>query len=104
MKNRKILGTTLIIVIIILMGLSIAMLASVSYPKGKREFKSSYYFVVRQAVWFVIGGIVFWITSNFKYTWYKKVASLRIWIDFTCSSPFFKGSERSNQMVFICRI
>ena len=73
MKNRKILGTTLIIIIIILMGLSIAMLASVSYPKGKREFKSSYYFVVRQAVWFVIGGIVFWITSNFKYTWYKKI-------------------------------
>ena len=73
MKNRKILGTTLIIVIIILMGLSIAMLASVSYPKGKREFKSSYYFVVRQAIWFLIGGIVFWITSNFKYTWYKKI-------------------------------
>ena len=37
------LGTTLIIVMIILMGLSIAMIASVSFPKGYKDYKNNYY-------------------------------------------------------------
>ncbi len=74
MKNKRMLGTTLIIVMIILMGLSIAMIASVSFPKGYKEFKgNNYYFVTRQSIWFILGTLVFWITSKFKYTWYKKI-------------------------------
>lgn len=73
MKNKRMLGTTLIIVMIILMGLSIAMIASVSFPKGCKDYKNYYYFVTRQFIWFGFGTIVFWITSKFKYTWYKKI-------------------------------
>ena len=67
------LGTTLIIVMIILMGLSIAMIASVSFPRGYKEFKNNYYFVIRQFVWFGVGTGIFFFTSRFKYTWYKKI-------------------------------
>ena len=73
MKNRRMLGTTLIIVMIILMGLSIAMIASVSFPRGYKEFKNNYYFVIRQFVWFGVGTGIFFFTSRFKYTWYKKI-------------------------------
>ena len=67
------LGTTLIIVMIILMGLSIAMIASVSFPKGYKDYKNNYYFVTKQIIWFGFGMLAFWITSKFKYTWYKKI-------------------------------
>jgi len=67
------LGTTLIIVMIILMGLSIAMIASVSFPKGYKDYKNNYYFVTKQFIWFGFGTLSFWITSKFKYTWYKKI-------------------------------
>lgn len=73
MKNKRMLGTTLIIIMIILMGLSIAMIASVSFPKGYKDYKNYYYFVTRQFIWFGFGTIVFWITSKFKYTRYKKI-------------------------------
>ena len=73
MKNRRMLGTTLIIVMIILMGLSIAMIASVSFPKGYKDYKNNYYFVTKQFIWFGFGTLSFWITSKFKYTWYKKI-------------------------------
>ena len=73
MKNIRMLGTTLIIVMIILMGLSIAMIASVSFPRGYKEFKNNYYFVIRQFVWFGVGTGIFFFTSRFKYTWYKKI-------------------------------
>ena len=67
------LGTTLIIVMIILMGLSIAMIASVSFPKGYKDYKNNYYFVTKQVIWFGAGTLAFWITSKFKYTRYKKI-------------------------------
>ena len=73
MKNKRMLGTTLIIVMIILMGLSIAMIASVSFPKGYKDYKNNYYFVTKQFIWFGFGTLSFWITSKFKYTWYKKI-------------------------------
>lgn len=73
MKNKRMLGTTLIIVMIILMGLSIAMIASVSFPKGYKDYKNNYYFVTKQVIWFGFGTLAFWITSKFKYTWYKKI-------------------------------
>ena len=56
------LGTTLIIVMIILMGLSIAMIASVSFPKGYKDYKNYYYFVTRQFIWFG-----FWNNSFLDY-------------------------------------
>ena len=73
MKNKRMLGTTLIIVMIILMGLSIAMIASVSFPKGYKDYKNNYYFVTKQVIWFGAGTLAFWITSKFKYTRYKKI-------------------------------
>ncbi len=73
LKNKKVLGTALIIIMIILMGLSIAMIASVSFPKAQKEYKNNYYFVVRQIFWIGAGLVAFYFTSNFKYTWYKKI-------------------------------
>ena len=94
MKNKRMLGTTLIIVMIILMGLSIAMIASVSFPKGYKDYKNNYYFVTKQIIWFGFGTLAFWITSKFKYTWYKG-----IFIFNRCctsySGSFFEGSKWS---------
>ena len=81
MKNKRMLGTTLIIVMIILMGLSIAMIASVSFPKGYKDYKNNYYFVTKQVIWFGFGTLAFWITSKFKYTWYKKIKGYLYLID-----------------------
>lgn len=73
LKNRKVLGTTLIIVMIVLMGLSVAMIASVSFPRGQKEYSNNYYFVTRQVMWILLGIVTFYMTSKFKYTWYKKI-------------------------------
>ena len=73
LKNRKVLGTTLIIVMIVLMGLSVAMIASVSFPRGQKEYSNNYYFVTRQVMWILLGIVTFYMTSKFKYTLYKKI-------------------------------
>lgn len=82
MKNRKILGTTLIIIMLILMGLSIAMIASVSFPRGLKEYNNHYYFLIRQIIWLVAGSILFIFTANFEYTKYKKIRKLLYLIGF----------------------
>ena len=76
LKNKKILGTSFIIIIIILTGLSIAMIASVSFPRGQKEYNNNYYFLIRQFFWLLVGVIVFFITSRFKYEKYKNVSAL----------------------------
>ena len=75
-KNKKILGTSFIIIIIILTGLSIAMIASVSFPRGQKEYNNNYYFLIRQLFWLLVGVIVFFITSRFKYEKYKNMSAL----------------------------
>jgi stage V sporulation protein E len=82
LKNRKILGTTLIIIMLILMGLSIAMIASVSFPRGLKEYNNHYYFLIRQIIWLVAGSILFIFTANFEYTKYKKIRKLLYLIGF----------------------
>ena len=76
LKNKKILGTSFIIIIIILTGLSIAMIASVSFPRGQKEYNNNYYLLIRQLFWLLVGVIVFFITSRFKYEKYKNVSAL----------------------------
>ena len=76
LKNKKILGTSFIIIIIILTGLSIAMIASVSFPRGQKEYNNNYYFLIRQLFWLLVGVIVFFITSRFKYEKYKNMSAL----------------------------
>ena len=82
MKNRKILGTTLIIIMLILIGLSIAMIASVSFPRGLKEYNNHYYFLIRQIIWLVAGSILFIFTANFEYTKYKRIRKLLYLIGF----------------------
>jgi stage V sporulation protein E len=82
LKNRKILGTTLIIIMLILMGLSIAMIASVSFPRGLKEYNNHYYFLIRQIIWLVAGSILFIFTANFEYTKYKRIRKLLYLIGF----------------------
>ena len=82
MKNRKILGTTLIIIMLILMGLSIAMIASVSFPRGLKEYNNHYYFLIRQIIWLVAGSILFIFTANFEYIKYKRIRKLLYLIGF----------------------
>ncbi len=77
MKNKRVLGTTLIIIMIVLMGLSITMIASVSFVTAQRLYGNNFYFVVRQGIWILAGIVAFWLTSNVKYTWYKKN---KLWI------------------------
>ena len=82
MKNRKILGTTLIIIMIILAGLSIAMIASVSFPRGLKEYNSHYYFLKRQLMWLGLGSISFLFTANFNYKKYKQARGILYAVQF----------------------
>ena len=80
MKNKKILGTSLMVIIIILTGLSIAMIASVSFPRGQKEYNSNYYFLKKQISWLIIGAGMFITTSRIKYEKYKKVSALMYFV------------------------
>ena len=55
MNNKKILGTSFIIIVIILSALSLITIASLSFPKGQKEYGKSSYFLLRQTIW-LIGG------------------------------------------------
>jgi stage V sporulation protein E len=67
---------------LILMGLSIAMIASVSFPRGLKEYNNHYYFLIRQIIWLVAGSILFIFTANFEYTKYKRIRKLLYLIGF----------------------
>lgn len=62
------------------MGLSIAMIASVSFPRGLKEYNNHYYFLIRQIIWLVAGSILFIFTANFEYTKYKRIRKLLYFI------------------------
>lgn len=64
------------------MGLSIAMIASVSFPRGLKEYNNHYYFLIRQIIWLVAGSILFIFTANFEYTKYKRIRKLLYLIGF----------------------
>ena len=74
MNSKKILGTSFIIVIIILSALSLITIASLSFPKGQKEYGKSYYFLMRQAIWLVVGWGLFAFTANVNYKKYKDIA------------------------------
>ena len=74
MNSKKILGTSFIIVIIILSALSLITIASLSFPKGQKEYGVSYYFLMRQALWLGAGWLLFALTANLNYKKYKDIA------------------------------
>ena len=74
MNSKKILGTSFIIILIILSALSLITIASLSFPKGQKEYGKSYYFLIRQAIWLVIGWGLFVFTANVNYKKYKDIA------------------------------
>ncbi|BBM53610.1 cell cycle protein [Leptotrichia trevisanii] len=74
MNSKKILGTSFIIIIIILSALSLITIASLSFPKGQKEYGKSYYFLMRQAIWLVVGWGLFAFTANVNYKKYKDIA------------------------------
>ena len=74
MNSKKILGTSFIIIIIILSALSLITIASLSFPKGQKEYGKSYYFLMRQAMWLVVGWGLFAFTANVNYKKYKDIA------------------------------
>ncbi|WP_304180334.1 FtsW/RodA/SpoVE family cell cycle protein [Leptotrichia trevisanii] len=74
MNRKKILGTSFIIIIIILSALSLTTIASLSFPKGQKEYGKSYYFLMRQAMWLVVGWGLFAFTANVNYKKYKDIA------------------------------
>ena len=74
MNRKKILGTSFIIIIIMLSALSLTTIASLSFPKGQKEYGKSYYFLMRQAMWLVVGWGLFAFTANVNYKKYKDIA------------------------------
>lgn len=73
MNRKKILGTGFIIVILILSALSIITMASLSAPRAQNENKVSYYYLMRQMIWLIIGWLGFLITANLKYKKYREI-------------------------------
>jgi cell cycle protein len=73
LNRKKWLGTAFIIVIIILSALSLITMASLSFPKGQNEYGKSYYYLARQAIWLLIGGLGFLLTANLNYKKYRDI-------------------------------
>ena len=73
MKRKKWLGTFFIIVVLILSALSLITMASLSFPKAQEEFGKSHYYLARQALWLLIGGMGFVFTANLNYRKYKDI-------------------------------
>ena len=73
MKRKKWLGTFFIIVVLILSALSLITMASWSFPKAQEEFGKSHYYLARQALWLLIGGMGFVFTANLNYKKYKDI-------------------------------
>ena len=73
MKRKKWLGTFFIIVVLILSALSLITMASLSFPKAQEEFGKSHYYLARQALWLLIGGMGFVFTANLNYKKYKDI-------------------------------
>ena len=73
MNRKKWLGTFFIIVVLILSALSLITMASWSFPKAQEEFGKSHYYLARQALWLLIGGMGFVFTANLNYKKYKDI-------------------------------
>jgi cell cycle protein len=73
LNRKKILGTGFIIVILILSALSIITMASLSAPRAQNENKVSYYYLMRQMIWLIIGWLGFLVTANLKYKKYREI-------------------------------
>ena len=73
MNRKKILGTGFIIVILILSALSIITMASLSAPRAQNENKVSYYYLMRQMIWLIIGWLGFLVTANLNYKKYREI-------------------------------
>jgi cell cycle protein len=73
LKRKKWLGTFFIIVVLILSALSLITMASLSFPKAQEEFGKSHYYLARQALWLLIGGMGFVFTANLNYKKYKDI-------------------------------
>ena len=73
MKRKKWLGTFFIIVVLILSALSLITMASLSFPQAQKEFGKSHSYLVRQALWLLIGGMGFVFTANLNYKKYKDI-------------------------------
>jgi cell cycle protein len=73
LNRKKWLGTFFIIVVLILSALSLITMASLSFPKAQEEFGKSHYYLARQALWLLIGGMGFVFTANLNYKKYKDI-------------------------------
>ena len=73
MNRKKILGTGVVIVILILSSLSIITMASLSAPRAQNEYGVSYYFLLRQIIWLTVGWLGFLFTANFNYKKYGEI-------------------------------
>ena len=73
MNRKKILGTGFIIVILILSALSIITMASLSAPRAQNENKVSYYYLMRQMIWLILGWLGFLVTANLNYKKYREI-------------------------------
>ena len=72
MNSKKVLGTSFIIIVLILSALSLITMASLSFPKSQSEYGNSYHYLIFQAGWLVAGGVGFVFTANYSYRNYKK--------------------------------
>jgi len=64
----------LFIIVLILSIIGIIMVSSASVAVGERYFNDPYWFVRRQAVWWVISFVAFLITSKINYRFYSKIS------------------------------
>lgn len=72
-QETKDADALLISVLILLVGLGLGMLFSASYHRGLTVFKDPYYFVRRQALWVVLGGVLAILAMKVPLEWVKRI-------------------------------
>ncbi|MBD3248310.1 hypothetical protein GF382_03405, partial [Candidatus Falkowbacteria bacterium] len=64
----------LVVIIGIILFCGLLVLSSASAVAAYSKFGSSYYYFIRQVIYLVLGGFLFWVFSNFDYHRWKKYA------------------------------
>lgn len=80
--NKKNLGTFFIIIIVALIFIGIATVASLSYPRSHKMINGGYYFLVRHVIWIVMGIVVALMQQLLQKKHYQKYAIIYYTIGF----------------------
>jgi cell division protein FtsW len=74
-KQKKSVDKNLLILILVFVFLGLVAVADASAPQALNNFNDKFYFVKQQAMWAVVGLVVFFVVSRINFLFWEKVAT-----------------------------